>query len=263
MDFVVDGKRVYTYTAGRALDAKLPSVVFVHGAANDHSAFLLQSRYFAYHGCNALALDLPGHGRSDGPPLASIGAIADWVARALDAAGIEQAALVGHSMGSLAILECAARHPERVRALALVGTAAPMPVGEVLMNAAREDSHDALDMLTIWGHSGAAQIGGNAVPGMWMTGANLRLLERAKPQVLHVDLKACAEYADGPASAAKVKCPTLFILGSRDMMTPPRNTKDLRAAIAGSRTVVLEGAGHALMAERPDAVLDALTGFVA
>ena len=263
MDLVVEGKRAYAYTAGRKLDAKLPSVVFVHGAANDHSAFLLQSRYFAYHGCNAFAVDLPGHGRSEGPPLASIGALADWVARALDAAGIGEPALVGHSMGSLVALECAARHAIHIRALALIGTSAPMPVGAPLMNAAREDSHDALDMLTIWSHSGAAQLGGNTVPGMWMTGASLRLIERAKPQVLHVDLKACAEYGDGVASAAKVECPTLLILGSRDIMTPPRNTKDLRAAIAGSRAVVLEGAGHALMAERPDAVLDALIGFVA
>jgi len=263
MDLVVDGKRAYAYTAGRKLDPKLPSVAFVHGAANDHSASLLQTRYFAYHGCNALAFDLPGHGRSEGPPLASIGALADWIVAALDAAGIGQAALVGHSMGSLAALECAARHPERVRALALVGTAAPMFVGEGLMNAARDDSHDALDMLNIWGHSATAQIGGNTAPGMWMTGAYLRLLERAKPQVLHVDLKACAEYADGAASAAKVKCPTLFILGSRDIMTPPRNAKDLRSAIPGGRTVMLEGAGHALTAERPDAVLDALIGFVA
>src|SRR5262245_25988597 len=263
MDLVVDGKRAYVYTAGRKLDPKLPSVVFVHGAANDHSAFLLQSRYFAYHGCNALAFDLPGHGRSEGPPLASIGALADWVTRAFDAAGIGQAALAGHSMGSLIALDCAARHPQRVRALAMIGTSVPMPVGDALMSAARDDSHDALDMLTIWGHSGAAQIGGNTVPGIWMTGAALRLIERAKPQVLHVDLKACADYADGPAAAARVKCPTLFVLGSRDMMTPPRNTKDLRAANAGSRTVMLEGAGHALMAERPDGVLDALIGFVA
>ena len=263
MELVVDGKRAYAYTAGRKLDANLPSAVFVHGAANDHSAFLLQSRYFAYHGCNSLAVDLPGHGRSEGFSFTSIRAIADWIPALLDAAGLAQAAIVGHSMGSLASLECAARHPDRVRTLAMIGTAVPMPVGDALMNAAREDSHDALDMLTIWGHSGSAQIGGNTVPGMWMTGAALRLIERAHPQVLHVDLRACADYADGAASAAKVRCPTLFVLGSRDMMTSPRNAKDLRAAISGSRTVVLEGAGHSLMTERPDAVLDALIGFVA
>ncbi len=263
MDLVVDGNKAYVYNAGRALDAKRPSVVFVHGAANDHSAFLLQSRYFAYHGCNALAVDLPGHGRSEGSPLPTIGAMADWIAAVLDAAKLGEAALVGQSMGSLVVLECAARHPQRIRALALIGTAAPMAVGDALMRAAREDSHDALDMLNVWGHSAAAQIGGNAVPGMWMTGAYLRLLERAKPQVLHVDLKACADYAGGAAAAAKIRCPTLFVLGSRDLMTPPRNAQDLRSAIVGHRAVVLDGAGHALMAERPDAVLDALIGFVA
>jgi pimeloyl-ACP methyl ester carboxylesterase len=262
MKLVVDGKEAYAYTAGRALDATLPSVVFVHGAANDHSAFLLQSRYFAYHGCNALAVDLPGHGRSEGAPLTTIGAMADWVAALMDAAGIPSAALVGHSMGSLVALECAARHPARARALALIGTSAPMPVGDALLGAAREDSHAALDMLNIWGHSATAQLGGNTVPGMWMTGANVRLLERAGPQVLHVDLKACHDYADGPTSAAKVRCPVLFVLGSRDMMTPPRNAKDLQAAIPVARTVVFEGTGHALMAERPDGVLDALIGVV-
>jgi len=263
MKLAVDGKQAYAYTAGRALDAKLPSVVFVHGAANDHGAFLLQSRYFAYHGCNALAVDLPGHGRSEGAPLTTIGAMADWLASFMDAAGIGSAALVGHSMGSLVTLECAVRHPARARALALISTSAPMPVGDALLGAAREDSHAALDMLNIWGHSATAQLGGNTVPGMWMTGAYVRLLERARPQVLHVDLKACHEYTDGGASAAKVGCPTLFVLGSRDMMTPARGATALRAAIPDARTVMLDGAGHALMAERPDAVLDALIGFVA
>ena len=262
MKLPVDGKQAYAYTAGRALDAKLPSVVFVHGAANDHSAFLLQSRYFAYHGCNALAVDLPGHGRSEGAPLTTIGAMADWLASFMGAAGIPSAALVGHSMGSLVALECAAGHPARARALALIGTSAPMPVGDALLGAAREDSHAALDMLNIWGHSATAQLGGNTVPGMWMTGANVRLLERAKPQVLHVDLKACHDYADGRTSAAKVRCPVLFVLGSRDMMTPPRTAKDLQAAIPEARTVVFEGTGHALMAERPDGVLEALIGVV-
>lgn len=262
MQLLLNGNTTYAYTAGRALDPARPSIVFVHGAANDHSAFLLQSRYFAYHGWNALAVDLPGHGRSAGAVLPTIDAMADWIAALIETTNAGRVALVGHSMGSLVALECAARHPERVRALALIGTSAPMPVGDALLNAAREDNHAAFDMLNIWGHSSAAQVGGNTVPGMWMTGANLRLIERAKPQVLYTDLKACLEYRDGSSSAAKVRCPTLFVLGSRDIMTPPRNARDLRAGIAGARTVVLDGAGHALMAERPDAVLDALIEFL-
>ena len=263
MNLVVDGKKAYAYTGGKSFDAKRPSVVFIHGAANDHSDRSCRratSRITAAT-CSRWICRGTGGPRGRRSPRSAPWRTGSSPRSTLPA--IEQAALVGHSMGSLAALECAARHPERVRALALIGTAAPMFVGEPLLNAARENSHDALDMINIWGHSSAAQIGGNSAPGLWMTGAYLRLIERAKPQVLYVDLKACAEYADGPASAAKVKCPTLFILGSRDIMTPARNAKDLRNAIAGSRTVMLEGAGHALTAERPDAVLDALIGFVA
>jgi len=262
MELVVGGHAAYAYTAGHAVAPGRPTIAFVHGAGNDHSVFLLQSRYFAYHGYNALAVDLPGHGRSSGTPLATIGAMADWLTAFLDAAGIEQAALVGHSMGSLVALESGALHPDRVRALALVGTSAPMPVADALLNAARADRHAAFDMVNIWGHSPAAHFGGNTVPGLWLMGTSLRLLERTRPQVLHTDLNACNAYQGGLASAAKVKCPTLFVLGSRDAMTPPRNAQALRAAVAGAQTVMLDGAGHALMAERPDAVLDALIAFL-
>ena len=130
--FDVNGTECYAYTGSRPLDAAQPTVVFVHGAANDHSVWALQSRYFAHHGFNVLAVDLPGHGRSGGAALAAVEAIADWIARLLDAAGVAQAALVGHSLGSLATLACAARHPDRVTKIALLGPAAPMLVSDEL-----------------------------------------------------------------------------------------------------------------------------------
>src|SRR6266508_3649986 len=111
MQIALDTGNVYAYTGTRAIDPARPSVVFIHGAANDHSVFALQSRYFAHHGRNVLAVDLPGHGRSDPPALASIESIADWLAPLLDATGIRETALVGHSMGALAALEAAARMP--------------------------------------------------------------------------------------------------------------------------------------------------------
>ena len=121
MQFNVNGKQAYAYTGGKTFDATLPTVVFVHGAQCDHSVWILQSRYLAHHGYGVLALDLPGHGRSAGPALARVEDLADWVAGALDAAGVEAGALVGHSMGSLIALECAARHPARVTKIALLG----------------------------------------------------------------------------------------------------------------------------------------------
>ena len=168
MNLAVDGKQVFAYTAAHAIDAARPTVAFLHGAGLDHSWFGLQSRYFGYHGRNVLALDLPGHGRSDGPPLASVEAMADWVVRVLDSQGLDKAALVGHSMGSLIALECAARHPERVERIALIGVAYPMKVSDAFLEAARENRHDAYDMSTIWGHAAQVPLGRNPNPGMWM-----------------------------------------------------------------------------------------------
>jgi len=263
MNFTVDGKEVFAYTAAHDIDPSRPSVVFLHGAGLDHSWFALQSRYFGYHGRNVLALDLPGHGRSEGPPLASIEAAADWVPKLLDGSGLGKAALVGHSMGSLIALECAARHPARVERIALIGVAYPMKVSDAFLEAARRNEHDAFDMSTIWGHAPQVPLGSNPNPGMWMYGDTLARLERLAPGVLHNDLKACNDYAAGLDSAAKLRCPVLFLLGRRDVMTPPKAAAALVQAIAGSRTVQVGSSGHSLMAEAPDAVLDALIEFLA
>ena len=262
MKINVNSQETYLYTAGRDIDHSLPSVVFVHGAANDHSVWALQSRYFAYHGWNALAVDLPGHGASKGMPHAAVGAMADWIAALLDSLNIERAAIVGHSMGSLAALETAARYPQKISKLVMVGTAVPMAVSDTLLNAAIDNDHAAFDMVNIWGHTAAAQIGSNPLPGVWMAGDFLRLLEKSKADVLGIDLKACNDYKDGIASAAKVSCPAMLLLGKNDMMTSPKMTKDLTAALKDCKVVVLERAGHVPMAEDPDGTLDALRGFL-
>jgi len=132
----VGGRSVYAYTGSRGFDSALATIVFVHGAAHDHSVWALQSRYFAHHRRNVLAVDLPGHGRSSGEPPASVEAIGEWLAALLDAARIEHAALIGHSLGALAVLEAAGRHPERVETIALLGPSVPMPVADVLLDAA-------------------------------------------------------------------------------------------------------------------------------
>ncbi len=262
MELRVEGRKAFAYTASHEIDAKRPTVVFVHGAGLDHSWFVLQSRYFGYHGRNVLALDLPGHGRSEGPPLPSIGQMADWVFKILKTLNIEKASIVGHSMGSLVALECAARSPERVEKIALIGVAYPMKVGEAFLEAARRNEQAAFDMETIWGHAAQVPLGGNPNPGMWMYGDTLARLARLAPGVLYNDLKACNDYADGEQSMAKVSCPALLVLGGRDVMTPPRAAKSLQEKIKGARTASIGPSGHSLMAEAPDATLDALIAFL-
>ena len=262
MNLQVDGRPAFAYTAAHDIDAGKRSIVFVHGAGLDHSWWGLQSRYFGYHGCNVLALDLPAHGRSAGPALTGIGEMADWVKKVLDATKIKSAVLVGHSMGSLVSLEFAAKYPEAAEKIALIGVAYPMKVSDAFLDAARRNDQAAYDMETIWGHAAQVPLAGNPSPGMWMYGDTLARLARLAPGVLHTDLAACNAYSGGMDAAAKVKCPALIIVGARDVMTPPRAAQALAGAIAGSKTVTIGPSGHSLMAEAPDATLDALIGFL-
>jgi pimeloyl-ACP methyl ester carboxylesterase len=258
----VDGARVFAATGGRAFARAQPAVLFIHGAGMDHTVWALQARYVAHHGRSVLAVDLPGHGRSGGNALAAIAEMATWVGRLLDAAEVSAAALVGHSMGALIALEAAARRPAQVRSLALLGVAARMPVHPELQAAAAANQRVAPELVTSWAHGRAGHQGGNPAPGLWIMGGALSLLERAPPGVLATDLKACNDYAGALATAARVSCPTLFLLGGADRMTPPAGARPLAEAIAGARTIVLADAGHMLMSERPNAVIDALKDFV-
>jgi len=262
MEIRVDDRPVFVYTAAHAFEATRPSIVWVHGAGLDHSWWALQSRYFGYHGWNVLAVDLPGHGRSAGPAIAGIDAQAEWVLRLMDAIGVQQAAVVGHSMGSLIALACAARAPDRIRALALLGTAFPMQVSAAFLAAAKANSVDAFDMETIWGHAPDVPFASNPNPGMWMYGDTLARLLRLAPGVLHTDLQSCNDYQGGLTAAAQIRCPTLLIAGERDMMTPPKASATLAQAIAGVQIVRLAQSGHSMMAEAPDATLDALIKFL-
>jgi pimeloyl-ACP methyl ester carboxylesterase len=263
VNLTVDGRQAFAYTAAHALDPAKPTVVFAHGAGLDHSIFGLQSRYFGYHGRNVLALDFPAHGRSAGPPLGTVPEMADWVARLLDAAKVQMASLVGHSLGSLVALELAARYPALIERIALLGTAYPMKVSDAFLNAAKENRQDAYDMHTIWGHAPQAPLGRDPNPGMWMYGDTLARLARLAPGVLYSDLKACHEYAGGEAAAAKVKCPVLFVLGRRDQMTAAKAGLAFAKTVPGAQVVQIAPSGHSLMAESPDAVLDALAAFLA
>jgi pimeloyl-ACP methyl ester carboxylesterase len=257
MKLTVDGLEAYAYTGGRAFDPALPCVVFIHGALNDHSVWTLLARWCAHHGHSVLAVDLPGHGRSAGTPLTSVEDLAAWLHRLLDAAGVARAALVGHSMGSLVALQAA----ERASCLVMVGTAYPMKVSEALLTAAREQPEQAMAMVTAFSHSLPSAKPGYPGPGAWLRGGALALMRRLQARQTAVnlfenDFRVCDRYAGGEAAAARVACPVHFILGTLDQMTLPRHNAVLTPLLKPQVHPV--PAGHALMAEAPDAVLAAL-----
>ncbi len=262
MEFSVDGCTVFAATGGRPFDPARPAILFVHGAANDHSVWHMPARYFAHHGYAVAALDLPGHGRSGGRPLETVGEMAAWLGRARASLDLERAVLAGHSMGALIALCAAADDPARTDRLILLGPSAAMPVHRELIDAARRNDRKAIDLITYWGLSAASQIGGHRNPGLWMNGGGQRLLERAADGVLATDLAACAAFADGEARARAVAAETLLILGERDMMTPIKGGLALADQIPKARRVALAGCGHMMLAERPNETLDAMRDFL-
>ncbi len=259
-------REAYAYTGGKAFDARQPCVVFLHGALHDHSSWTLAARWFAHHGHAALAPDLPGHGRSAGAPLASVEVLADWVLALLDGAGVASASLVGHSMGSLIALEAAARAPERVRHLVMVGTAYPMKVSAALLDAARTDPLAAIDSVNTFSHATLAAKPAYPGPGSWLHGGNRALMRRMQgtqreTNLFLNDFEVCDRYRGGLAAAARVACPVTFVLGTRDQMTQPGQAGEL-AAMLHARVVTLP-CGHSLMSEAPDGVLGAIRDALA
>ena len=275
MKLQVQGAEAYAYTGGKAFDASLPCVVFLHGALHDHSVWTLLARWCAHHGHSVLALDLPGHGRSAGPVLASVQAHADWALAVLDAAGVQQpglATLVGHSMGSLIALEAAARAPTRINRLVMVGSTYPMTVSDALLATAKAAPLQAIDMVNTMSIGTLAAKPSYPGPGMWLHGSNRALMRRvlaganaagavdaaggAVVNLFHHDFSLCHQYRNGLQAAALVQAQTTLVSGALDQMTPARSSRDLSSALR-ARTITLP-AGHSIAAEDPDGLLAAL-----
>ena len=233
----------------------------LHGAGMDHTVWSMQARYFAHHGFSVLNPDLPGHGRSDGPPPASIEEYMKWVLRLIVEVKAREIHLIGHSMGSLIALASSAELGEKMVKQALLGTLPHIQVHPNLLEAAQKNEHVAYEAVVGWGVGSKAQIGGNRAPGAWVTGASMRLLEASKPGVLGNDLNACNSWKAGLETCSKVLCPTLLLLGSNDKMTPPKGTRAMSEILRASSTITLPDAGHMMMVEQPEQTLDALIAF--
>jgi pimeloyl-ACP methyl ester carboxylesterase len=266
----VNGANTYCYTGGKPFDAAKPTVVFIHGVLNDHSVWILQSRYLAHHGYNVLAVDLPGHCRSAGHAPESVEEAADFVGALLDAAGVQSAALIGHSWGSLIALEAAARLGSRITHLVLVGTAYPMKVSPALLDSSLNEPEKALRMINVFSRSTLAAPPSALGPGTWVYGSSMALGRRVlasntQVNVFHRGFAACDRFAHGLEAMALVKCPVLFLLGQQDQMTAPHAAQSLVAAAHAAgvvHQVTYVPVGHHQMNEAPEETLAAIKGFL-
>ncbi|MEI6738664.1 MAG: alpha/beta hydrolase [Pseudomonadota bacterium] len=262
MNFLVEQQPAFAFTGNSTFDAAKPSVIFIHGAANDHRVWLDFVEPIAKLDWNVLAIDLPGHGKTFAAAKSTIEDYADWLIDLLDNGAIKDAVLVGHSMGSLIALDCARRYASRVTKLVLIGSALPMAVSDVLMTAAREQPDDAFDMLTRWSHHVPRNVDGTFPPASATMIASRALLGESRYGVLAIDLNACAHYTASDATLANITPKTLVIAGRRDKLAPCTAAETIAANLPNANVVVFDNVGHAIMQDAPGETLAALTAFL-
>jgi pimeloyl-ACP methyl ester carboxylesterase len=273
MYITAQGQSTYCYTGGKPFDPAKPTLVFIHGVLNDHSVWILQTRYFAHHGWNVLAADLPGHGKSEGSCPKSVEEAAAFILALLDAADVTKAALIGHSWGSLIALHATSLAPERVSQLALVGTAFPMKVSPTLLDTSLHQPMKAIEMVNTFSHSMLAPPPSALGPGTWLYGGSRALMRRvlasnSRENVFHTGFTACDSYEGAFSALNRVLSHTeyaqsaiLFIVGQADQMTTPRAAQALIDKAPQAKVTKVSG-GHQMMTESPEETLKALTDFL-
>lgn len=262
MFFEVNGKRVFATTGGKPFDNGKPTVIFLHGSGLDHTFWGLHSRFFAFRNYAVLVPDLPGHTHSEGPPLASIEAIADWLNDVVQVLDIDNVSIVAHSQGCLNALEYVSRYPERVRTVSLIASGLATPVNPVLIDSAENDPEAAIAMMTSWGFGSAGHFHQGRIPGSSMLGGGRKVLQRNVPDELATDLRACDAYKGGKAAAAKIQVPVQVIAGGKDRMAPRKATAELVAHLNGPEVHVIAESGHMVPLEAPNRCRDLLKAFI-
>ena len=204
-------------------------------------------------GVSVYTLDLPGHGRSAGPGCDTVDCYVETVVAFLDAVDVDQAVIVGHSMGGAIAQTMALERGLRVSALVLVGTGARLRVAPSILEGIETDFEGATGLITQYA---------------WSPGADPRLVELGRtalretgPSVLTGDFLACDRF-DIMDRLAGIRVPVLVIGGLADRLTPIKYSRYLAEQIHGARLVTFEGAGHMVMLERPQQVADAVREFV-
>lgn len=264
MKVSVNGVETFVGQGSVPWQAAQRTLVLQHGAGMDRTVWVLLARYFARHGFNVVCADLPGHGASAGEALESIEAQAAHLWQLLDELkanhGLPDGPCIlgGHSMGALVALEAASQRVDAVQQLVLLGAGYPMPVGQPLLDAARENRQDAVDMIAVYGHSFGSALGHNQVAGISVQNVSMALLERAAPGVLFTDLQACNDYQAGELAAQKLAgIPCTLIAGAQDRMTPAKTSRALAQLLQG-RLETIDNCGHMMMSEQPEATLQLL-----
>ena len=243
MIFQVDNKNVFVSDSGQGIDKNKETIIFLHGSGLSHIVWSLTEQYLSNQNYNVLAIDLPGHGNSEGNCLKSIEEISDWLEKVFVELNVSELAIIGHSQGCLEALEYSSKYSKRVKNLIFIGGSYRMPVNQDLIDLAESGDDKAVQLMMKWSYENSKKfIGGNPVEKIINSPRDIR-------EVLATDLVACNNYKNGSEALKSINCPTLFIFGELDKMVNLDKGKKFAELIANSKTHIIKDCGHMIMFE--------------
>jgi pimeloyl-ACP methyl ester carboxylesterase len=242
--FQIDKQNVFASDAGKGIDKSKETIVLLHGSGLSHIVWSLTEQYLSNINYNVLAIDLPGHGNSDGKCLKSIEEISDWLEKVFNKLDISKITIIGHSQGCLEALEYCYKYSKRIKTLIFIGGSYRMPVNQDLINLAKDGDDQAVSLMTKWGYENSKKfIGGNPVEKIINSPRDIR-------EILAVDLIACNNYKNGSEALKSINCPTLFIFGELDKMLNLEKGKKFAELIPNSKIHIIKNCGHMIMFEK-------------
>ena len=243
MIFEVENKKVFSSDIGQTFDKNKHTIILLHGSGQSHVVWSLTDQYLSDEGYNVFALDLPGHGNSEGASLKSIEDMADWLNKVVQVIGIKDLTILGHSQGCLVALEYVNKFPDNIKNLIFVAGSYEIPVNKSLIDLANSGDLESLNLMMKWGYGYSKQfIGGNPLQKILNSSREVR-------EVLAVDLIACNNYKNGINCVKMIKCPTFFIFGELDKMIRLDKGKEFSGLINGSKMHIIKDCGHMIILE--------------
>ena len=256
MIFQVDNKNIFASDSGQGIDKNKETIIFLHGSGLSHIVWSLTEQYLSNQNYNVLAIDLPGHGNSEGNCLKSIKEISDWLEKVFIELNISKLTIIGHSQGCLEALEYSSKYSKRVKNLIFIGGSYRMPVNQDLIDLAESGDDKSVQLMMKWSYENSKKfIGGNPVEKIINSPRNIR-------EVLAIDLVACNNYKNGSEALKSITCPTLFIFGELDKMVNLEKGKKFAELIPNSKTHIIKDCGHMIMFEKAFEMREKISEFL-
>ena len=249
-------KKIFSNDVGHPFDKKKPTIILLHGSGQSHVVWSLTDQFLSDIGYNVYALDLPGHGNSDGESLKSIEEMSSWLDKVIKKIGIEKLSIIGHSQGCLVALDYSNKFSNKVKKLIFIAGSYEIPVNQSLISLAESGNMESLNLMMKWGYGYSKQfIGGNPLQKILNSSREVR-------EVLAVDLKACNNYKNGLAATKKINCPSLFVFGELDKMIKINKGKEFSSLVPGSKTHIIKDCGHMIILENPFEMREKVAEFL-